>query len=114
DSAVAQLDHALRLSEEQLARAGQPRAPLAPLFRERARLNLQRRQPAAALRDFEKAIALSRPNESEEDHLECGLIRSGARRFPEAVGEADAALGVLRAYPAALRLRGETLLELKR
>jgi serine/threonine protein kinase/tetratricopeptide (TPR) repeat protein len=105
DLALAQLDRALELEPG-----------LAHLYRLRARLHLDRHEPAQALRDFDQAI--ERENTSSpyrvDDHVERGRLLLGDGKHTEALGSFDAALALQKDHSQAQRLRAETLFRLGR
>jgi tetratricopeptide (TPR) repeat protein len=71
----------------------------------------------AALRDFDRAIALERPIHSEllaNDHIERGRIHHESGRYLAALQAFDAALRLRANYGRALRRRGLTLMALRR
>ena len=112
--------HRLREAGEQLDRAIALTAPagLAAVYRNRARLDQQRDDPAAAVRDLEQAI--QREPDGERSPAAAGdfllmaqlLMQSG--KHEEAVRAADASLAAAPDDPAADRLRAEALLRLDR
>ena len=105
DAALKQLD---------LAIGHEP--SLAHLYRLRARLHLERNEPALALADFNQAI--QRENSESpfrtEDHVERArlLLRDG--KHSESLAAFDAALELQKDHSLAQRLRAETLFHLRR
>ncbi len=105
DAALKQLD---------LAIGHEP--SLAHLYRLRARLHLERNEPAMALADFDQTI--QRENSDSpfrtEDHVERGrlLLRDG--QHSESLAAFDAALELQKDHSLAQRLRAETLFHLRR
>jgi len=92
------------------------------LYRERAQLHRLRKDRAAALQDFRRAIESQARSPKREpggsdthkDYLECGLILYQEQRYEEATRECDAALRHQPGYAPAHRLRAEALLKLER
>jgi eukaryotic-like serine/threonine-protein kinase len=105
EQAVAQLNHALELEPG-----------LAHLYRLRARLQLERNQPASALADFDQAIAretASGPYQVD-DLLDRGRLLLRDKKYPEAIASFNAALALRSDHPQALRLQAEALFHLGR
>ncbi len=105
DAALKQLD---------LAIGHEP--SLAHLYRLRARLRLERDEPAQSLADFDQAI--QRENSDSpflvDDHVDRGrlLLRDG--KHSESLAAFDAALELQKDHSLAQRLRAETLFHLRR
>jgi tetratricopeptide (TPR) repeat protein len=105
NQALAMLDHAIRLEPA-----------LAHLYRLRARLHLERKEPAPALEDFDEAIRRENTNSAflADDHVERGRLLLSERKHAEALASFDTALRWRKDYPAAQRLRAESLFQLGR
>ena len=105
DLALDQLDHAVELEPG-----------LAHIYRLRARLHLERNEPAPALGDFDQAI--ERENTSSpfqvDDHVERGRLLLSGGRYAEALKSFDAALALQKDHSLGQRLRAETLFRLGR
>ena len=122
--AYANLAQALRkqLKREQAiellgrAIAAAPADSRLPLFRERARVHLERRDTAAALRDLDEAIRLETPGGSSDalasDHLERGRILASRGSYPEAARAYGKALEARPGLVLALRGRAQALIAL--
>jgi tetratricopeptide (TPR) repeat protein/tRNA A-37 threonylcarbamoyl transferase component Bud32 len=102
--AIGSLDEAIRLEPT-----------LAPLLRDRARLDQGRQDPDAALRDLAQAIDLEAPDSPlvVGDRCERGQILYLQQRYPDVVRECDAALGIDADDAVALHLRAKALLKLR-
>jgi eukaryotic-like serine/threonine-protein kinase len=96
--AAEALDTAVRL---------EPRRP--ELYRTRARLCLQRNDPAGALRDLDEAIRLG-PGSEPGIHVERGQVLFWQQRTREALDAANEALRLRPDLAEAHRLRGDILL----
>ncbi len=109
---LGKLDQAL----EQLHRAVQLEPGLAHLYRLRARLHLERNEPALALGDFDQAIERENTNSpyQVDDHVERGRLLLSGGKHAEALRSFDAALALQKDHPLAQRLRAETLFRLGR
>jgi tetratricopeptide (TPR) repeat protein len=105
DLALEQLNHAIGLEPE-----------LAQLYRLRARLNLERNQPALALDDFDRAIERENTNSPYhvDDHVERGRLLLNGGNFALALSSFDAALALQPDNSAGQRLRAEALFRLRR
>jgi tetratricopeptide (TPR) repeat protein len=105
DEAVASLDRAIEYES---------RLPV--LYRARAHLQVQRGDLKSALRDFDKATALDRPDAkaAAEDHVQKGLLHHRHKQYGDALRAYDAALKIDKSNALAHRGRGEVLLALKR
>jgi eukaryotic-like serine/threonine-protein kinase len=106
----------LDLSLEQLNRAIGLEPRLAHPYRLRARLYLERNEPALALRDFDRAIELE-STESPfrlDDHVERGRLLLSAGNYAEAIGSFDLAMALQKDHALAQRLRAEALFRLGR
>ncbi|MFO0878190.1 MAG: protein kinase [Gemmataceae bacterium] len=107
-----------RLSEAHAAlnEAVRLRPDLALLYRARARLALLKQDHAAALADFEAAVAREVPGSPllAPDHLERGRLLLRARRSANALAAADAALKIAPDLAGAHALRVACLLDLDR
>ena len=106
----------LDLALERLHRAVQLEPALAHLYRLRARLYLERHEPALALRDFDRAI--ERENTKSpyrvDDHVERGRLLLSGGKHAEALRSFDAALALQKDHSLGQRLRAETLFRLGR
>src|SRR5262249_55002428 len=106
----------LDLALAQLNRAVELEPSLAHLYRLRARLHLERREPPLALKDFEQAIA--RENTSSpflpDDHVERGRLLLNVRKYPEALAAFEAALSLRKDHSLAQRSRAAALFHLGR
>jgi tetratricopeptide (TPR) repeat protein len=113
--AYRQLDK-MDLALEQLDRAVQLEPGLAHLYRLRARLHLERKEPAPALKDFDQAIRRESPDSPSlvDNHVERGrlLLREG--KYRDALADFDAALRLRKDHSVAQRLRAEALFQLGR
>jgi tetratricopeptide (TPR) repeat protein len=105
DLALAQLHSAI---------AAEP--GLAHVYRLRARLHVEHKQPALALKDFDQAIRRENANSPllVADHVERGQLLLQARKYLEALRSFDAALRHRKDHPRAQRLRAEALFQLGR
>jgi tetratricopeptide (TPR) repeat protein len=111
DGAVGQLDRAVAAAGERVrARELEP-AVLALLHHQRGRLHLARRDPDAALRDFDEAV---RVKPSADDHVERGRLLHRAGRYEDALAAYDAAQALGAASADVHRWRAEALLKLNR
>jgi tetratricopeptide (TPR) repeat protein len=109
-AALEQLDVAIDTARA-LVKAGRLEPPgLALLHRNRALLQLDRQDPAAALRDFHQAIAVAARG---EDHAACGRILHDLKRFPEALLAYEAALQADAGHAGAHLGRARTLFALE-
>jgi serine/threonine protein kinase/tetratricopeptide (TPR) repeat protein len=101
---------------EQLHRAVELEPTLAHLYRLRARLHLERKEPALALKDFDQAIRRESPDSPAlvDYRVERGrlLLRDG--KHQGALADFDAALRLRKDHPLAQRLRAEALFQLGR
>ena len=106
----------LDLALDQLHRALELEPGLAHLYRLRARLHVERNEPALALGDFDQAI--KRENASSpfqvDDHVELGRLLLSGGKYAEALGSFDAALALQKDHSLGQRLRAETLFRLGR
>ena len=106
----------LDLALDQLHRALELEPGLAHLYRLRARLHVERNEPALALGDFDQAI--KRENASSpfqvDDHVERGRLLLSGGKYAEALGSFDAALSLQKDHSLGQRLRAETLFRLGR
>jgi serine/threonine protein kinase/Tfp pilus assembly protein PilF len=110
DRAAEQLDEAVRLAEE-LAEARELERPvLAVLYQNRARLHVERQDPEAALRDFERALAAA---PSGDAHAERGHVLQGLGRHRDAVTAFAAALQLRPGFTEVYRWRAEAFLKLE-
>jgi tetratricopeptide (TPR) repeat protein len=104
--AVAQLDRAIEVEPE-----------LAFLYRLRARLQLERGDFPAALRDADRAIAAEKPSGDSptlaRDYAEKGRILYHAERYQEAVAAYEESLKIQPAYPTAHLGRADAELKLR-
>jgi serine/threonine protein kinase/Tfp pilus assembly protein PilF len=105
DQALTMLDHAIQLEPA-----------LAHLYRLRARLHLERKHPAPALKDFDEAIRHENTDSPflADDHVQRGRLLLSERKHADALASFDAALRCRKDYPAAQRLRAESLFQLGR
>jgi tetratricopeptide (TPR) repeat protein len=89
---------------------------LAHVYRLRARLHVQRKEPDLALSDFDRAIQHETANSplTAEDHVERGRLLLRIRKYPEALASFDRALRLNKDHAQALRLRAEVLFSLNR
>src|SRR5262249_50091238 len=105
--AAAQLDEAIRCDPNQ-----------AGLYRERARLYLERGDRDAALADLQRAIEVghARDNvlELASDQVERGRILYASSRYKEAVEACSVGLKMSRDYAAAYLVRARALARLER
>lgn len=105
DAALKQLD---------LAIGHEP--SLAHLYRLRARLRLERNEPAQSLADFDQAI--QRENSDSpflvDDHVDRGRLLLRDAKHSESLAAFDAALSLQKDHSLAQRLRAETLFNLRR
>jgi len=106
----------LDLALEQLNRAVELEPGLAHLYRLRARLYLERGEPALALGDFDQAIERENMNSpyQVDDHVERGRLLLSGGKHTEALGSFDAALALQKDHSLGQRLRAETLFRLGR
>ncbi len=84
------------------------------IYRTRAYFFLERKDPGAALLDFDRAVKFERSVNVAllaDDHVERGRIRYQQGRYLDAVQAYDAALSVRAAFARAHQLRGEALTE---
>jgi tetratricopeptide (TPR) repeat protein len=110
DQAAEQYNRAIALQPDRAA-----------LYRDRANVDLARKdttaaQRARALGDLDQAIKLEKPDNPvlAQDHTIRGRLLLGERREPEALLAWDAALEVVPDYPEAHRLRIDLLFKRKR
>ncbi|MBI5757532.1 MAG: tetratricopeptide repeat protein, partial [Planctomycetales bacterium] len=106
----------LDLALKQLDLAVEHQPSVAQLYRLRARLHLERNEPALALADFDQAVHrddTSSPFHAD-DLVERGrlLLREG--KHQEALASFNAALNVRKDHSLAQRLRAETLFHLRK
>jgi tetratricopeptide (TPR) repeat protein len=89
---------------------------LADLYRRRARLYLERRQPAKALEDLDQAIRRenTRSPLHADDLVERGRLLLMAGKYPEALASLDAGLRFRKDHSLGQRLRAEVLFQLGR
>ena len=82
----------------------------------RARLRLERNEPALALADFDQAIQRENTNSpfQIDDHVERGRLLLSSGKFDKALNSFDAALSLQRDHSLGQRLRAETLFRLGR
>jgi eukaryotic-like serine/threonine-protein kinase len=104
------------LALEQLDRAVRLEPGLAHVYRLRARLRLERNEPALALNDFEQAIERENANSpyQADDHVERGRLLLAAGKHAEALNSFDAALSLQKDHSVGQRLRAEALFRLGR
>ena len=104
------------LALEQLDRAVELEPGLAHLYRLRARLRLERNEPALALSDFDQAIERENTNSpyQVDDHVERGRLLLSGGKYAEALDSFDAALALQKDHSLGQRLRAETLFRLGR
>jgi tetratricopeptide (TPR) repeat protein len=94
-------DEAVRYFDKAIA-AQEP--AFAILYRDRARLHLERGELKAALRDYEDAASRDKvelgtqSHDLAKDRLQCGKILFLLRRYPEAIRAYDEALGAWREF----------------
>jgi serine/threonine protein kinase/tetratricopeptide (TPR) repeat protein len=114
EEAFAQLSRAIEIAQRQESSA------LGLLFGQRARLQKDRRETAAALADFEQAIQAPRSPTPEAQsqlahvHAERGLLLHSLQRYEEALADYETALKIQPDYTDAWRWRGSVLLALSR
>jgi tetratricopeptide (TPR) repeat protein len=109
DQALEQLDEGIRLAEK-LAEARELERPvLALLYHSRAQLRVDRQELAAALRDFERALAAA---PSANAHAERGNVLHLRRRDREAVTEFEAALRLRPDFVEVYRWQAGAFVEL--
>jgi tetratricopeptide (TPR) repeat protein len=91
--ALKQLDEAIRIAGAQLRSRELPSAALALLYHSRARLNLQRAERTAAIRDLEEAARLAEDALPLRARVEAdrGRVLHLEKRFEEALAAYDAA-----------------------
>src|SRR5262249_15584423 len=106
----------LDLALEQLHRAVGVEPGLAHLYRLRARLYQERKQPDMALKNFDQAIRRENTDSPSlvTDHVERGKLLLAERKSPEALASFDAALRCHKDHSLAQRLRAEALFQLGR
>jgi tetratricopeptide (TPR) repeat protein len=106
----------LDLALAQLRRAIQLEPRLAHLYRLRARLHLERNEPALALNDFDRAIERENTNSpyQVDDHVERGRLLLSRGKHAEALSSFDTALALQKDHSLGQRLRAETLFRLGR
>ena len=104
------------LALEQLDRAVELEPGLAHVYRLRARLRLERNEPALALADFDQAIQRENTNSpyQVDDHVERGRLLLSGGKYAEALNSFDAALSLQKDHSLGQRLRAETLFRLGR
>src|SRR5439155_1434543 len=102
--AMGPLEEAIRLA---------PR--MADFYRTRARLNQERQDDEAALRDLELAARLERADSPQAagDHCERADILYRGQRYHDVIRECNAALAISLHNPVAHRLLAESLLKLQ-
>jgi tetratricopeptide (TPR) repeat protein len=110
DQAVEQLDQAIRLAEKLTEARELDQPVLALLYRNRAQLQVERNELAAALRDFERAVAAA---PSADAHVECGHVLQRLERYRDAVTAFEAALQLRPDLVAVYRWRAGALLKLE-
>jgi tetratricopeptide (TPR) repeat protein len=106
DQAVEQLDQAIRLAEARELE----RPVLALLYHSRARLHVDRQEPAAALRDFERALAAA---PSADAHAERGHVLHDLGRYREALTAFEAALQLRPGFTEVYRWQAEAFRKLE-
>ena len=118
---VRRQQHQVDLALDELGRAIALKPNLAPLYRTRARWNLERprvSEPARALAlaDLEQAIRLGVPDSQEQarDLAEKGRVLLLEQRFQQALDACDTAIRIDPHDAQVLRYRVAVLLELKR
>ncbi len=106
----------LDLALDQLNRAVQVDPGLAHLYRLRARLHEERREPALALSDLERAIQREDTNSpyQVDDHIDRGRLLLLSGKPAEALSSIDEALAIQQDHSAGQRLRAEALFRLGR
>jgi eukaryotic-like serine/threonine-protein kinase len=106
----------LDLALEQMHHAVQLEPGLAHLYRLRARLYLERNEPALALGDFDQAIERENTNSPYlvDDHVERGRLLLSSGKYAEALRSFDAALALQKDHSLGQRLRAESLFRLGR
>src|SRR5579864_2980471 len=106
----------LDLALEQLNRAVELEPGLAHLYRLRARLQVERNEPALALSDFNQAIERENSNSpyQVDDYVERGRLLLSGGQHAEALRSFDAALALQADHSLGQRLRAETLFRLGR
>ena len=109
---LGKMDRAL----EELDRAVELEPGLAHLYRLRARLRLERNEPAPALADFDQAIQRENTNSPYrvDDHVERGRLLLSGAKYAESLKSFDAALALQRDHSLGQRLRAEALFRLGR
>ena len=102
------------LKQLELAIAREP--SLAHLYRLRARLHVDRDEPALALADLDQAIQRENTNNQSQidDHVERGKLLLQVERYEESLAAFDVALRIQMNHPLALRLRAKSLFHLRR
>jgi tetratricopeptide (TPR) repeat protein len=108
-AALDQMDRAIETATRPAEDARVDKPALANLYRNRAMLQLDRKDHQAALEDFSKAI---QAYPRAEDYSECGRILRGLKRYQEALAAYDSALKANPACEDALLGRCETLCKL--
>jgi tetratricopeptide (TPR) repeat protein len=121
---LAQVEHhrgKIAIAHDHLTRAISLEPNLAPLYRTRARWNLEQRNPsaqirAAALADLREAVRLSVANSRElaKDYAEMGRVLLTNREFQSALDACEAALRIDPRDRDVHRWRVAALVELKR
>ncbi len=106
----------LDLALDELNRAVQLEPGLPHVYRLRARLYAERKEPALALADFDQTISRERADSpfQVDDHVERGRLLLSDGKYAEALGSLDRALALQKDHLLALRLRAETLFRLRR
>ncbi len=102
------------LKQLELAIAREP--SLAHLYRLRARLRVDRDEPALALADLDQAIQRENTNNQFQidDHVERGKLLLQAERYEESLAAFEVALRIQRNHSLAQRLRAKSLFHLRR
>ena len=105
DLALEQLNHAVSLEPA-----------MAHLYRLRARLYLERDEPALALAEFDRAIEHEKSNSPYrvDDQVERGRLFLSDGKLGNALESFDGALALQKDHALAQRLRAETLFRLRR
>jgi tetratricopeptide (TPR) repeat protein len=101
---------------QQLDRAVELEPGLAHVYRLRARLRLERNEPALALSDFDRAIQRESTNSpyQVDDQVERGRLLLSGGKYAEALSSFDAALSLQKEHSLGQRLRAEALFRLGR